>query len=394
MNILFFPYNAYSAYKGGIARITCTLIDTFREHGHTVIKLGHKKNENSVVEDELQFYLPNNTVVNCTENMDYVVALCKKHAINVVIFQNPVSSMMSFVSELRKKISVKIVSCLHNSVLTPVYNYAYVKEYELKNNNKSWLYKLLKTTLCKKIMVHSYIAKYRKLYREIVNESDAVVVLCEGQAQELSRMCGLNNINNVYVIPNCMNTPPMIAEKKEKLILWVGVLENSIKRPDLMLDIWDKFYNQHQDWNLAILGSGPASEELKKISALRGLKNIQFTGRVNPQDYYKNGSILCVTSTHEAFPMVILEAMFNGVVPVAFDSFTSARVLIEDANSGRLVKPFNTKSYADTLSALVEDNQCMKKMAVNAKRKAEGFTTDEVYKKWFKLFNELIRKNA
>ena len=101
MNILFFSYNAYSPTRGGIARITSYLIDIFRNKGHKVIKVGHRKDQFSVVEDDLQFYLPNNVSTNSSENLTYLKKICLEYNINIIICQNPLSECGDILFDLK-----------------------------------------------------------------------------------------------------------------------------------------------------------------------------------------------------------------------------------------------------------------------------------------------------
>lgn len=394
MNILFFPYNAYASNEGGIARITNTLVNEFRYQGNTVIKVGHRKNDHSVIEDEHQFFLPNANMVYTKENLQFMIDICKKYSIDVLVFQSPVSDMMGFVAALRQNVDIKIISCIHNSILTPIYNQAYVKEYELKKQNKGWVFKLLRITWINKFITLFYIAKYRKRFRDVVSSSDAVTVLCDGQMKELKHMCGYREIKNAYVIPNCLEDINFEKVRKEKIVLWVGAFENSIKRPDLMLKVWDKVWQTHTDWKLFMLGDGPALTEMKLLSDKLSLQNIEFTGRINPKAYFSEASILCVTSTHEAFSMVTLEAMYDGVATMAFDSFTSAKLLIEDGVTGRLIQPFDVDAYAQTLEDLMENKNLLESMGNQAKQKASNYTTKTVYQKWSALFNTIVLKKA
>lgn len=393
MNILLFPYNAYSPTEGGIARITYTLINEFRAQGHFVLKVGHKKNEHSVVEDNYQFFLPSRITILCQANIRFFCDLCDKYDIDIVFLQNDILNLVELIEEVKKRKQVKAISCIHNSVLTPVYNFAYTREYELKKRGMAYLFRLLKTSIVKNFLVYSYIRKYRKQYRDVVNHSDAVVVLCEGQVQELKRMYGKTTLDNVYVIPNCIDSIYEPQVKKRKDVLWVGAFDTSIKRPDLMLQIWQKLLNVYPEWHLYMLGDGYAFDEMKRLSENMQMERITFTGRVNPSEYYSMAKILCVTSTHEAFPMVTLEAMCYGLATVAFNSFTSAPVLIEDKQTGFLVTPFKVDEYAETLSAIMRNDQLQSLLSEASRRKAEEFSITVVYKKWENLFNKLVNKD-
>ncbi|RGN76255.1 glycosyltransferase [Segatella copri] len=86
----------------------------------------------------------------------------------------------------------------------------------------------------------------------------------------------------------------------------------------------------------------------KEISS----RYLTFEGFQSPIEYYKRASIICMTSSFEGFPMVLVEAMQFGCVPIAFDSFEAIRDVIIPEKTGELVKPFKIKDFVNKLSIL------------------------------------------
>ena len=64
------------------------------------------------------------------------------------------------------------------------------------------------------------------------------------------------------------------------------------------------------EWNLKIIGDGPDKKKLEYMS--RRLDRISFLGFQNPEPYYREASILCMTSNHEGFGMVLIESRTQG----------------------------------------------------------------------------------
>lgn len=54
-------------------------------------------------------------------------------------------------------------------------------------------------------------------------------------------------------------------------------------------------------------------------------------------------SILCMTSTIEGLPMVLLEVMAAGCVPIVYGSFAAAEDVITNGENGYVVEPFCKK---------------------------------------------------
>lgn len=391
MNILFVHSNGIVPTAGGISRTTHNLVQLFRSKGHNVWLLGAKNKHKGVEYDEQQYFLPCQESADFKDNIGFLIDFIRSRNVQIVINQTPFSEdVVRLLDQCRKETGSKIVSCYHNSILTPIYNYAYQKEYILKKRGYGFVFKILKMNVVRGFLTRTYIAKYRKTFRETSEKSDTVVLLCDGQVNEWRRMCGYSNDRNTAVIPNYISTD--ICEhdiRKQRIVLWVGTFDYAIKRPDLMLRIWKEVEYKHQEWKLYMLGDGPSLEEMKKMSNQMALKNVVFTGRVKPDRYYETSMIQCMTSVHEAFPMVAVEAMSYGAPIIAFDSFTSAKYIISEQTTGFLIFPFDVKAYADLLNCLLDNIELLHTLGLNARNSVSRFSEQTVYSQWQQLFEKL-----
>ncbi len=59
-----------------------------------------------------------------------------------------------------------------------------------------------------------------------------------------------------------------------------------------------------------------------------------------------------MTSAFEGFPMSIIEAQQNGVVPIVMDSFLSVHDIIDNDVNGVLISYGNTTMFAESLKSL------------------------------------------
>lgn len=388
MNIVFFHGNGILPNFGGISRITDILGNLFVSKGNDVWYIGvqdkHKGQKYSV----RQSFLPSADLFS-DENLKYIASFVKENKVDTIINQCALDpNSAKFLALCREKAPFLLVSCFHNSILTPVLNGAYQKEYLLKKRGLGWVFNLMNTSIVRYLMTKAYIQKHRKRYLSTINNSDYVVVLCDGQIRELYRMCGLKTSNKVCVIPNGIDINAHFSESKEKIVLWVGTFDYSVKRPDNMLRIWKIVENQHPDWTLLMLGDGPSWQEMQQMSKSLELKHVFFKGRIVPDEYYDKALIACVTSVHEAFSMVVLEAQRVGCIPVVNNSFTSIPMLIEDRVNGCIVKAFDNADFAKVLSALMDDSEKQKQISRRAIENAKRFSLDNIYEQWKILLNK------
>lgn len=391
MNIIFYKDNGIVPEKGGISRITANLAKIFRERGNKVWFVGTEDKFIGADYDKEQIFLPLGNNIESKENITFLNKFIIEHKVDVIINQNCSSiDHVNLLYNCGQYTGAKIIFCFHNSILTHVYNYAYTRQFMLQIKRCSWLFNILENRIVRQIGIYACIAKYNKLYKNIIDKCDSIVLLCEGQIKELERASKMHPIPKAHVIYNSMTLPIKFNSEKKKHVLWVGNFDYHIKRPDNMLRIWSKVESKCPDWKLYMLGDGCSLGYCKQMAVNLGLRNVIFTGRVNPQKYYDEAEILCTTSVHECFPMILLEGMNNDMALVAFDSFTSAKLLVKEKDNGKLAKAFDIKEYSDTLLTLMTDTKERHRLQSNAKISAERFSEERIYDMWMDLFNKML----
>jgi len=157
-------------------------------------------------------------------------------------------------------------------------------------------------------------------------------------------------MDNVIVMPNPLPLEP--AENvgnllREKIILFVGDLSRwDQKGFDNLLEVFSQISPEYQDWKLVIAGSGNQSRLKEKIGELGLLENVSILGEVREiRTLFRESSIFALTSKWEGLPMVLLEAMSQGLACIAFDCFTGPRELITDRRDGILVEDQNLNAF-------------------------------------------------
>ncbi len=202
-------------------------------------------------------------------------------------------------------------------------------------------------------------------------------------------MCGIEKSDKVHVVPNCIEVGDVGNLSKQKVAVWVGTFDYAVKRPDNMLYIWKQVESNIQGWQLKMLGDGPSLEEMKSLSEKLGLQHVEFTGRVMPDEYYNEAAIACVSSVHEAFSLVVIEAQKAGCVVVMNNSFTAAPMVVKNGKNGVLVPAFDNDSFAKALLSLMKDDEKRNRLSRQAMIDVQRFSLESVYDQWINLFKDL-----
>ena len=189
------------------------------------------------------------------------------------------------------------------------------------------------------------------------------------------------------IIPNGVNLERFAtAEPFEELrdgtlnILFVGRFE---ERKGLihLLKAYHRLRKRKVDARLLVVGAGPKEREYRRYVGLRGIRDVEFLGRVSDEDkvrYFASADIYCAPNTgQESFGIVLLEAMAAGVPIVASDIHGFKKV-VERNVQGILVEPRNPRALAAALYALARDPDLRHELGEAGRARAPEFSWDRV----------------
>lgn len=396
MNICFATSEYASPSRGGIERVTTLLKSYFEKCGHNVWAISK---DLPLSEGERQtgcLTLPSEEDILHSDNINFFKNFCKIHSIDIIINQSHHAAMLQLCSYVKNE-KCKIISVLHVSPrglldeLGDRIAQIHFSQHGIINKWGALCFNSLKYPLRHYNMTRWMNKKYHAMY----DKSDACVLLSESFKNDFSAIGKLNSQTRLFAIPDpCSSFIAAPAEKsREKVILFVGRLEYSAKRPDRIVKIWKEVSRHNSDWQLYILGDGAARVDLENYCKRYNLQRIKFTGNIDPSPYYQSAAILCMTSSVEGFGMVLIEALQNGIVPIAYDSYSAIHDIIADGQNGVLVRPFKLKEYCQELNNLMNKTAYREQLRQNAMLSLENFRPERVVEKWEQLF-ESIRVNS
>jgi glycosyltransferase involved in cell wall biosynthesis len=175
-------------------------------------------------------------------------------------------------------------------------------------------------------------------------------------------------LSRIEYIPNCTDIPPEISKTyNEKLkILFVG-RNGREKRVYLIGRIAAKIALESCDAAIELIGDleNAIPPEEKKFCTFKGV----ISDESEMQKIYNAANILLLTSTREGFPMVIMEAMANGVVVITTD-VGGIRDHIVDGENGILISSVAegniVNDFVEAIKVLNSDRNRLNELSVNA----------------------------
>jgi glycosyltransferase involved in cell wall biosynthesis len=229
--------------------------------------------------------------------------------------------------------------------------------------------------------VDKIVVNSRYMSRKIVNyyriDPGKIVIIPNGVT--LKRFLGWNRSYRLAGFP---------------AILYVGGLREG-KGVDILIRALVRIKSEHPKVKLHIVGTGSSSSYLKALSVQEGMeRNVIFWGQADyfsiPKFYI--GADICVfPSKHEAFGIVILEAMASGK-PVVASNAGGIPEIISDGENGILVKPDDPDALAESILTLLRNDTLRNRLSGNALKTAANYSWDNIAEKYISLYKHLTKR--
>lgn len=383
MNILY-VLQRYPGF-GGIETVTQLLTEELCERlGHriTVFATSRQDVSSQMIDRANWSYIYSERKGEALEKE--FLSIVADRSINVIVYQDsyiPEEFLLEHIDHNK----TKVIVCEHNAPDSLIIGYrqAY-QEVELKSPKK---------IIQKAVRYFRYLSVKRtanKHHHKMLELADRYFLLSDRFKITLQEQFNISSpkvfgVGNPVNMPIC--NPEFLSKKKE--ILFVGRLSRQ-KGIFYLMDIWSLVERKLPAWKLVIVGDGDQKEYIENYIKDNNLKNVNLTGfKNNVLDYYRDASILMMTSIYEGFPMVLYEAMAQGCVPIAFNTFASITDIIDNCINGIIVAPYDILAYAQKTIQIASDRKLRRMMMANGVVKVKGNTVAKIADKWNNIFNEI-----
>jgi len=196
--------------------------------------------------------------------------------------------------------------------------------------------------------------------RQTYSWADAWVAVSAGAADEVARLSGIPRAR-IAVIPNPVIGPelfqlasatledPWFAPNQPPIVMGVGRVVAQ-KRFDVLLEAFARLKSSAR---LVLLGDGPERSALIARAQELGLDSrTRFAGFVdNPYPYMARASVVVLPSSHEAFGLVLVEALALGTPVISTDTAGGREIL--GGGLGQLVRAGDVQALADAIESAI-----------------------------------------
>lgn len=203
----------------------------------------------------------------------------------------------------------------------------------------------------------------------------------------------------VKIVPNPSTFKKFIPKEnhtRKNVILCLGHLDRYHQKGfDNFVPILEKVLKRNPTWSVKFIGRGEIGKGLiEKLANDFGIENQVFvTGHIdNVDELMQESSIYALPSRFEGLPMVLIEAMSQGLACIAYDCISGPSELIKDGHDGLLIANQNGKEMEKGLLRLINDINLRKKIGHNAINIVDKYSVSSTYLLWNEMFLELNLK--
>lgn len=234
-------------------------------------------------------------------------------------------------------------------------------------------------------------AWYGHLLRGVLRRADAVTVTGRSVADEVVSW-GVSE-ERVRVLPHSIDVDRFSADRpigdRAYDLVCVGRLLD-FKRVDLVIRVLKRIRETYPAVSLAIVGEGPERGNLERLARELGIGDaVTFFGfREDVESFYSDARVLVLASEREGLPLVLVEGMCSGCVPVSTRVGT-IEDLIEHGQNGFLVDIGDWEAIAGRASQLLTDHGTLERMSRAALQARHNLEWSNAMGTWAQIFGAI-----
>ncbi len=229
---------------------------------------------------------------------------------------------------------------------------------------------------------------YQLLIRYIYPRAKKVVAVAKATEQKLQQNYGLKNTTTIYnmaAVDMADELSKADIDVQPPFILAVGRMEKQ-KGFDLLIEAYAQSRCKDKI-PLLILGEGSQRPELEKLIRKHGLEDkVTLYGNTdNPFAFYARADFFVLSSRHEGFPNILVEALASHAACIAVDCPTGPNEIITDGENGRLIEAENIPLLAETLDEVYFDKALKQRFRENARASVAHLSPEAIAQAWVDL---------
>ncbi len=245
---------------------------------------------------------------------------------------------------------------------------------------------------CDDPVYYNFVARYGQLF-------DAIVCVSQFVADKLRRVYP-HLVERIVHISFGVDAPAELPLRHDSCdrylnIVYCGRLTFHQKRIQDLAVIIKECYAAHLPVRFVIAGSGTDEsafcESIARALADGFVRHLGLVQNMEVLHLLDKADVLLITSDFEGLPIVLLEAMSRGCIPIVSKTESGVAELIQDGENGFLVPIGDVNGFVDAVKRLLAEPSLLARLSQAAfdRIRSGGFTVQRAALDYLELFNSL-----
>ncbi len=181
--------------------------------------------------------------------------------------------------------------------------------------------------------------------------------------------------------------------KEKKLVLFFGRL-NPTKGPEILAKAAINITKKRKDIFFVWIGPDEGKAEEVK-SMIKPYKNMKYLGPIKGKEkiaeMYQAADVYVLPSYREGLPLTLFEAMASGL-PIVASPVNGIPYEMKEPDNGFFADYGDIESLEKNITKILDSPKLAKNISRNNIRKSKGYNWDDIYRRYMKECEELLKK--